>query len=397
MTIRTACFSVGAVALALPAFADNKPITLDRAGALRQVQPTKAAPCVKINGKVQRTGEWVDLGVVTRNPPTVYAFDSYEDDGTGFPTEDGFCNIPPAGPTQRYFGGLQYNDPFVANDMTVGAGANGAMCEGVYFAWFWNIDEVGGAPYDDTDLDPLHEPDQDCLIAIFTTQDFDTPPDTTGGCDDNGDTSIIPGVVYTFANLNDGYTVATASGGYYYTNIDLSGSGLAHEMPADGIGGHQIVIASGEDVNGALILTGGPGDIWGQPMLHGTGEDEVGNPNTRVGTQDALAFDDDNPTDGVHTLVCATPGGPGEGYNYAFGVCPDPLGYMIAFLYKDIPNPCPCPGDVNGDGIRDINDLTLFLSAFGLPATNCADINGDGLVDINDLTLFLSGFGVPCP
>jgi hypothetical protein len=52
---------------------------------------------------------------------------------------------------------------------------------------------------------------------------------------------------------------------------------------------------------------------------------------------------------------------------------------------------------VNGDGIRDINDLTLFLSAFGLPATNCADINGDGVVDISDLGLFLSGFGVPCP
>lgn len=60
-------------------------------------------------------------------------------------------------------------------------------------------------------------------------------------------------------------------------------------------------------------------------------------------------------------------------------------------------DPCPCPGDVNNDGLRDINDLTLFLSAFGLPATNCADVNGDGVVDINDLTLFLSGFGVPCP
>lgn len=60
-------------------------------------------------------------------------------------------------------------------------------------------------------------------------------------------------------------------------------------------------------------------------------------------------------------------------------------------------NPCPCPGDINGDGIRDISDLTLFLSAFGLPATNCADINGDGIIDISDLTLFLSGFGVPCP
>ncbi len=60
-------------------------------------------------------------------------------------------------------------------------------------------------------------------------------------------------------------------------------------------------------------------------------------------------------------------------------------------------NPCPCPGDVNGDGIRDISDLGLFLAAFGLPATNCADIDGNGVVDISDLGLFLAGFGVPCP
>lgn len=60
-------------------------------------------------------------------------------------------------------------------------------------------------------------------------------------------------------------------------------------------------------------------------------------------------------------------------------------------------NPCPCPGDVNNDGIRDINDLGLFLAAFGLPATNCADIDGNGIVDISDLSLFLAGFGVPCP
>ncbi|MBI5865315.1 MAG: hypothetical protein HZB38_12560 [Planctomycetes bacterium] len=64
-------------------------------------------------------------------------------------------------------------------------------------------------------------------------------------------------------------------------------------------------------------------------------------------------------------------------------------------------NPCPCDGDLNGDGLIDITDLALFLSSFGTAApgipTPCADINGDGLVDISDLALFLSAFGSTCP
>ncbi|MBI5866671.1 MAG: hypothetical protein HZB38_19580 [Planctomycetes bacterium] len=63
--------------------------------------------------------------------------------------------------------------------------------------------------------------------------------------------------------------------------------------------------------------------------------------------------------------------------------------------------PPPCPGDVNGDDIRDLNDLTLLLASFGFlsgdPAYNSgADFNQDGAVDLADLTVLLSNFGFGC-
>ena len=53
------------------------------------------------------------------------------------------------------------------------------------------------------------------------------------------------------------------------------------------------------------------------------------------------------------------------------------------------------PGDANGDGKVDINDLTIVLSDFG--QTGCAWSQGcmaaTGKVDINDLTIVLANFG----
>ena len=53
------------------------------------------------------------------------------------------------------------------------------------------------------------------------------------------------------------------------------------------------------------------------------------------------------------------------------------------------------PGDANGDGRVDINDLTIVLSHFGQTGQTWADceFTGDGKVDMNDLTTVLSHFG----
>ncbi|MFN0137147.1 MAG: proprotein convertase P-domain-containing protein [Phycisphaerae bacterium] len=63
---------------------------------------------------------------------------------------------------------------------------------------------------------------------------------------------------------------------------------------------------------------------------------------------------------------------------------------------------CPvCPGDVNGDGLVNLTDLSMLLAAFGScrpdPAYNCrADFNNDNCVTLTDLSVLLANFGVVC-
>ena len=52
------------------------------------------------------------------------------------------------------------------------------------------------------------------------------------------------------------------------------------------------------------------------------------------------------------------------------------------------------PGDVNKDGIVDINDVTALLDSLMSGNTEtldlvAADLNGDGLIDIEDATLLV--------
>jgi len=56
------------------------------------------------------------------------------------------------------------------------------------------------------------------------------------------------------------------------------------------------------------------------------------------------------------------------------------------------------PGDVNGSGCVDVNDLSAVAAAYGsLQRTDghgwAVDVNGDGKVDVNDLSLVASNYG----
>jgi len=50
------------------------------------------------------------------------------------------------------------------------------------------------------------------------------------------------------------------------------------------------------------------------------------------------------------------------------------------------------PGDVNGDGVVDLDDLNLLLSSFGLQSSS-GDLNGDGLINLDDLNILLQHLG----
>lgn len=62
---------------------------------------------------------------------------------------------------------------------------------------------------------------------------------------------------------------------------------------------------------------------------------------------------------------------------------------------------CSCAGDVNGDCLVNLSDLTSLLSAFGCCQSDpCfaseGDINHDGCINLTDLAVLLSSFGTPC-
>jgi hypothetical protein len=222
-------------------------------------------------------------------------------DGTGAlvpdenPAYTGNCGLGGS----RYFFGTAYANPLSYDDMRCGAGTAGAAADRVAPAWSWNPAAA-----------------TQCYLALFTTENFVTA-DAAGPNDPNDPVQVgyLPGIVYDFGSLAPG-------AGYYYADIDLTGSGLSHAMPADGNGGNVMVLANAFDsTTGQLTLANHPT----QPMLWFT---KVGNPSYLRGE---FQWDDDNPVDAVWTDDA-------EYYSYAFaGTCsaiaPDEiLGQTVAYL-----------------------------------------------------------------
>jgi hypothetical protein len=65
-------------------------------------------------------------------------------------------------------------------------------------------------------------------------------------------------------------------------------------------------------------------------------------------------------------------------------------------FWADASQAAPCPADINGDSLVNVDDLFAVLSAWG-PCPGCPeDITGDGNVNVDDLFEVLNGWG-PCP
>ena len=50
------------------------------------------------------------------------------------------------------------------------------------------------------------------------------------------------------------------------------------------------------------------------------------------------------------------------------------------------------PGDLDGDGLVNTQDLEILLSAWGSPAPGAADLTGDGVVNSIDLAVLLASW-----
>lgn len=75
-----------------------------------------------------------------------------------------------------------------------------------------------------------------------------------------------------------------------------------------------------------------------------------------------------------------------------------PLAELSFGFYATTP-PVGCLGDLDGDGDRDLTDLSIQLANFGSTGADPedGDLDDDGDVDITDVSLMLSVFGTLCP
>jgi hypothetical protein len=60
--------------------------------------------------------------------------------------------------------------------------------------------------------------------------------------------------------------------------------------------------------------------------------------------------------------------------------------------------PPACVGDLDGNNVVNVVDLTIFLGTFGtsVPPGTSGDLDNNGVVNVVDLTIFLGRFGLPC-
>jgi len=340
--------------------------------------PLRVARARRIDGRVFVVGPWqaYQSGGFT-DIPTTPLFDCFEADPTGAPT--GFCTscanfnaaqCPPAGAGSRYSYPTS-NTAWSVNDMTVGAGLAGSHATRVEFGWGWG--PVSGQ----------------CYVGVFTDETLN-PCGSVEPADGGFD-----GVVFDFGVIPGG-----AGAPYHYTDADLTGTGLFFQMPADGSGAYEIVLANAQDAGGVLTLDTTPGT---RPMLWGCGSDEQPAEN-RVGSQVDQQWDDAGPLAPAGTFASGTMESATECLTYNFGpgsFCPFRLGSMIIFYGEGGTPPSTCyPNCDQSTQLPFLNvlDFNCFLNAFssGNTYANCDHSTTPPILNVLDFNCFLNAFSTGC-
>jgi len=166
--------------------------------------------------------------------------------------------------------------------------------------------------------------------------------------------------------------------------VDSSGNLLVTDAGAGNIykfapDGTQTTLASGVAVVPLGLAVDGSNNIYvaENALINSPLQSSFGLPAIASGSLYEFAPDGSN-----QTLLA-------DGLSMSPGLNP----YFVAV--QPPPLPPPWPGDANGDGKVDINDLTIVLANYNQTGTTWSqgDFNGDGKVDINDLTVVLTNFG----
>jgi hypothetical protein len=332
------------------------------------ISPLRARKVSYVNGRIVPLSRWIDMyqpAGVSACDGIPLAFDCFEPDVNGNPT-DGLYNQYCALGGSRWFFGATYCNTLYVNDIDnlFDPAQNGTDAPRLEWAWWWQVAGAGTA--------------ERCVISIFTVEDFD------GDCSGEVFENPYDGVQYDFGNLTSSSDPAV--GGYYVADICLADGGgtLTHHLPDDGQGGYIVVMDKDANGNAASMAT------CAQPMLWGTKAD---NPSQQTDIQ----WDDDNPRSRIL-------GDGAECYSYDYSafpqVCPSILGGMMAF-YSNPEGGCTPDetGDVDGSGCVDDADLAGAVFEFGGPESGQfghTDLNCDGIVDDFDLAIIIFNFGTGC-
>ncbi|MCH2153220.1 MAG: hypothetical protein MK089_07765 [Phycisphaerales bacterium] len=214
------------------------------------------------------------------------------------------------------------------------------------------------------------------------------PPDTfTVKTDGSGDFTEIQDALDNAINGD----IILVSPGTYYERLQFNGANCTLKSTD----GPETTIIDAQQYNIAVRLLSGGSEIFdGFTVMNGfdalgSGLMTNGNPlikncifRDNASTGDYIIFSLGNPT--VQDNYFCSNSSDNIGPNWTDGggnvfedECPDE----------------PCPGDLTGDGVVNVNDVLAVISEWG---TANGDVDGDGATTVNDILLILSVFGESC-